>query len=80
MGRRRDKRDLSSLPDEGRELLRKAAERGRLHSEEVDELASSGKLEEGDLENFLDAADALALPIEEGGEREPPAEKPRSSP
>jgi RNA polymerase primary sigma factor len=70
-------KDLPRLPGEGADLLRKAAERGFLRSGEVDELASSGKLEERELETFLEAAETLSLPIEEQGEKEPPEREER---
>lgn len=60
-----DKERLADLSEESRKLLRKGATRGHILSEEVDDLASSGRIEEEELEKFLEAADALALPIED---------------
>ncbi|MFH1679755.1 MAG: sigma-70 family RNA polymerase sigma factor [Candidatus Eisenbacteria bacterium] len=56
---------LEGLARESRSLLRKGAARGFLRSDEVDDLASSGRLEEGELEAFLDAVEKLSIPVED---------------
>ncbi|MFH1278748.1 MAG: sigma-70 family RNA polymerase sigma factor [Candidatus Eisenbacteria bacterium] len=63
-----DKGRLADLSEESRKLLRKGAARGHILSEEVDDLASSGRIEEEELETFLEAAESLALPIEDAEE------------
>lgn len=65
MSDRRLKRNLEKLSEPSRRLLQKGRDRGYLGAEELDELVSSGKITEGDLERFLRLADILQLPIEE---------------
>ncbi len=71
MKKRSPKAKLEGLSEESRKLLRKGADRGFLRVEEVDSLASSGKLAEGELEEFLESARTLAIPIDEGKRKEP---------
>ena len=66
MKKRTPKARLEGLSEESRKLLRKGADRGFLRVEEVDSLASSGKLADGELEVFLDIFYKFAVeqPIE----------------
>jgi len=71
MKRAIDQTHLAGLSEESQKLLRAGVKRGYLRSAEIDGLAESGKMEAGELEIFLSAAESLRLPIEtgEGGRR-----------
>jgi RNA polymerase primary sigma factor len=73
------RKHLEGLAKESRNLLRRGAERGFIRSEEVDDLASSGRLEEGELESFLDAVDTLSIPIEDQEKEEERELRPKAA-
>lgn len=65
MNETREDDPLAGLSEESRQLIRKGAARGYLRSDEVDEFASSARLDEGELDALLQAMETLAIPIED---------------